>query len=323
MAYAQTYGSPVVQQLTIRACSGFLKGNGTSPATCAPSINLSAGSSYQINGNTIADFAGNHVQLGSSGANNIQRVDATDSGGPADIFTALSKFSVETGPNWNAVTGSIIQDGTNGASQPSGVTGYGAVRSASHAAFGLFGRGDCYTTGVCTNEVNSFNLNASLGAGTFPPDRSATTTQTVPVALTVAAGGSFPSLIGVQIAKEGGSPQQFYSGLYTNPDAVFSNGIFIDATSTLSPIQSALLKNAAQTSAYNALTMQVTNASPAAGSMFINALNSGGTSLFNVSTSGVVNGSGYQINGTAGVSCAAGTVNVSTMVVTNGIVTHC
>lgn len=39
---------------------------------------------------------------------------------------------------------------------------------------------------------------------------------------------------------------------------------------------------------------------------------------------GQVNASGgYVANGTAGVSCGAGTVNVTTEVVTNGIVTHC
>jgi len=47
-------------------------------------------------------------------------------------------------------------------------------------------------------------------------------------------------------------------------------------------------------------------------------------SAANISASGVVNAKGgFQANGVTGVSCAAGTVNLSTFTVTNGIVTHC
>jgi hypothetical protein len=45
-------------------------------------------------------------------------------------------------------------------------------------------------------------------------------------------------------------------------------------------------------------------------------------SLF-VGTGGVSSYGGYRAGGAVGVSCPAGTVNPSTMVVTNGIVTHC
>jgi hypothetical protein len=38
---------------------------------------------------------------------------------------------------------------------------------------------------------------------------------------------------------------------------------------------------------------------------------------------GSVNATGYYANGVTGVSCAAGTVNATTMVFTNGILTHC
>jgi hypothetical protein len=38
---------------------------------------------------------------------------------------------------------------------------------------------------------------------------------------------------------------------------------------------------------------------------------------------GAANATSYRVGGTAGVSCAAGAANISTLVVTNGIVTHC
>jgi hypothetical protein len=41
-AYAQSYGSPVIQGVTIRGCTGYLKGNGTSAATCSATIPGSA-----------------------------------------------------------------------------------------------------------------------------------------------------------------------------------------------------------------------------------------------------------------------------------------
>lgn len=38
---------------------------------------------------------------------------------------------------------------------------------------------------------------------------------------------------------------------------------------------------------------------------------------------GTANATSYRVGGTAGVSCATGTVVAATMVVINGIVTHC
>jgi hypothetical protein len=42
-----------------------------------------------------------------------------------------------------------------------------------------------------------------------------------------------------------------------------------------------------------------------------------------VDGSGNVTGAAYKVGATAGVSCSAGTVSLATLVVTNGIVTHC
>ena len=44
---------------------------------------------------------------------------------------------------------------------------------------------------------------------------------------------------------------------------------------------------------------------------------------FNVDSSGNITANSYKSGATAGVSCGAGTVNLTTFVVTNGIVTHC
>ena len=52
-----------------------------------------------------------------------------------------------------------------------------------------------------------------------------------------------------------------------------------------------------------------------------NIMNMGG--VFIVSGSGAVTAQSYTAGASAGVSCSAGTVSLSTMVVTNGIVTHC
>lgn len=45
--------------------------------------------------------------------------------------------------------------------------------------------------------------------------------------------------------------------------------------------------------------------------------------VWSVTGAGVASATGYAVGATVGVSCAAGTVNLTTLVVTNGIVTHC
>jgi hypothetical protein len=130
--------------------------------------------------------------------------------------------------------------------QPTAVTGYARVDNSGNVGFGLFGRADLYgATGVATNEVNSFNWSANPATAAFPPNRSIGTTQTLPIAFTVAFGGSNTSCIGIQIAKEGGNPQKGLCGIYINPDAIAATGfgIFVDADATSTQTLSALLKH--------------------------------------------------------------------------------
>jgi hypothetical protein len=115
---------------------------------------------------------------------------------------------------------------------PTGVTGYGRNNNSGNTAFGIYAEARQYAnTGVVTNEIDSFNHGAAPSSN-LPPDRSIGTSQQVPVALTVAAGGTANSSIGIDIAREGSSPQSFLTGIYINSNAVVNYGIFIDSTNT-------------------------------------------------------------------------------------------
>lgn len=127
--------------------------------------------------------------------------------------------------------------------EPCGITGYGRVDNAGNVVFGLFGRADLHgTTGVATNEVNSFNYGAAPSVANLPPNRAIGTTQAQPIALTVSAGGSFSSSIGIQICREGSAPQSFLTGIYLNPDSIVNYGIVVDALAASTQVP-ALLKH--------------------------------------------------------------------------------
>jgi hypothetical protein len=146
-------------------------------------------------------------------------------------------------------TGAILGKTVNNASAattifPVGVSGWGVTNNAGNTAFGLWGRADLYSTGVATNEVNSFNYYANATAQTYdPPDRSIGTTEILPIALTVAAGGSYSSAIGIQICGEGYNPQAFHTGIYMNLDSYLESGIFIDAPTTGGSTNTAIFRN--------------------------------------------------------------------------------
>lgn len=140
----------------------------------------------------------------------------------------------------NALVGSVHnKKPANTLAFPTGVTGYGRSDNAGNQAFGLFGRADLYASGggVVTNEVNSFNFGGSPSAS-LPPNRSFGTTDVLPIALTVAAGGNYPSAIGIHLSREGENPQPFLTGMYFSPDSVVNYGVFIDsvAGSTHTPL---------------------------------------------------------------------------------------
>jgi hypothetical protein len=150
---------------------------------------------------------------------------------PYPAFGEGTTKAFATGNN-NCIIG--IADNNNPPSTfafPTGVTGYGRYANAGNTVFGIFGRADAYAAGVACNEFNSFNY-AGAPTTALPPNRGSGTTQIVPNALTVAAGGDYPSAIGIQIGQEGSEPQPFLTGIYLNGDGWVDYGIFIDADSS-------------------------------------------------------------------------------------------
>lgn len=124
---------------------------------------------------------------------------------------------------------------------PTGVVGYGALRSPGNTVFGLFGRADCYTVGICTNEVNAFNFVAD--APSYPWSRSFGGHEAVPVALTVAAGGTHPSAAGIEIAAEGSQPVHFHYGMVIRAGSVTGSGLLMDADPSQGPRINLTLRN--------------------------------------------------------------------------------
>lgn len=134
----------------------------------------------------------------------------------------------------------------NTVAEPTAITAYGRNDNAGNIAFGLFGRADQYaTTGVATNEIDSFNWSGVAASNALPPNRGFATTQNLPIAWTVAAGGNATSAIGIQVCKEGGNPQQFLCGYYNNTDAIAAGGfgMVLDADSTSTQQLTALFKH--------------------------------------------------------------------------------
>lgn len=115
---------------------------------------------------------------------------------------------------------------------PTGVTGYGKNVSDGNQVFGIYAEGKQYAdTGVATNEIDSFNYGAAPSSN-LPPNRSIGTTQQHPIALTIGAGGTANSSIGIHLGREGSSPQRFLTGIYLDRDSITTYGLFIDSTST-------------------------------------------------------------------------------------------
>lgn len=203
----------------------------------------------------------------------------------ATLMFGAGGLRVSTGVR-NAIIGTVRQDGSKGMSFPTGVTGYGRLDSDGNQAFGMFGRADCYSYGVCTNEFDTFNYK-SPPPDAFPPKRTFGIRNVVPITLTVAAAGTYQSLIGVQIAPGGGAPNSYLAGLYMNPGAASKFGVFVDADRQRGPTTSALLKNLGNTSRNVNLLLQTTGPTDPAAS-FIAATDKDGNGRFKVSAEGTV-----------------------------------
>jgi hypothetical protein len=145
----------------------------------------------------------------------------------------------------NSIVGYTLNDGSNPTVFPTGVTGIGVLNQPGSQAFGLFGSATQTVAGVATNELNTFN-NFAAPSSALPPNRAIGITNAVPVTLSVAAGGSFQSSIGIQLGREGSTPNSYLTGIYVNPDAVTNYGLFIDAQTAVGsqgPTTGAVIKN--------------------------------------------------------------------------------
>lgn len=135
-------------------------------------------------------------------------------------------------------------------SYPTGVTGYGRNDNAGNTVFGgYFESRQHATSGVVTNEIDSFNMTVTAPTSTLPPNRSIGTTENHPIALTIGAGGLANSSIGIHFTQEGSSPQKFLTGMYFSPNAVKDYPIYVDADATSTYTLSALIKHKTSTSA--------------------------------------------------------------------------
>lgn len=146
----------------------------------------------------------------------------------------------------NAALFESVQDSASGDwSFPSAVAAYSSMESIGNQAFGIFGRVDLRTAGVATHELNTFNYSAGP-PGTFPPNRAFGTTSSLGITLTLAAGGTYQSLIACEIGREGSEPNSYVCGIYTNPNGITDFGLVIDADATQGPKNSAVLNNTGQ-----------------------------------------------------------------------------
>ena len=235
--------------------------------------------------------------------------------------TAATQFGgrelVATNALSNAIVGAAIQDGSNGNSFPTGVTGYGYLNNAGNVVFGVFGRADCYTAGACVNELNSFNY-AGAAYNSFPANVSFGTTQILPIALNLEAYGTYPSYAYIYVSPTSVGTAGAVIGEYFGAgSAVY--GLVVDATSSAGAGVAATLNTTGGAGVVN-LFMQM-KGSPGSGAQFIGAYNSGSAEVFSVGGSGVVTGAGFIAGTSTGVSCSGSPT--SSFASVNGIVTHC
>lgn len=178
----------------------------------------------------------------------------------------LCTMKVVSASGRNALVGAVRNNlPANSTAFPTGLTGYGRNDNNGNAVFPLYAEARQFaSTGVVTSEIDSFNHTAPCTQA-FPPDRSIGTAQNLPIALTLAAGGSFSSTMAMHIAREGSAPQQFECGIYTSPDAVNLYGILIDSDATHGPSLPLLIKHRA---AANGIQVQAVTA-PIAGNSWL------------------------------------------------------
>ena len=205
----------------------------------------------------------------------------------------------------NAIVGAAVQDGSNGNSFPTGLTGYGYLNNAGNSSFGIFGRSDCYTAGNCVNELDSFNF-AGAVPNIFPANQSFGTTQILPISLIFGSFGSSPSYAAMYIAPPSISGTQGYlvDGYYGYGSATY--GIVMDATTSID-IPNPIIIRTTGISGHIPIVTQVMNAG-VSGAGMIEVLNSSGVNVFTVDQLGTVSTPVINVSG-AGPGSIKSTTN--------------
>lgn len=128
---------------------------------------------------------------------------------------------------------------------PTGVTGYGRNDNAGNTAFGIYAEGRQFATSGCVvgAELDSFNMTGTAPTNTTVPDRSIGTTQQLPNAVTIGAGGTANSWCGTHFVREGSSPQSFLYGAIFDANAVVESAIVVEASPGVGPTLPMLVKH--------------------------------------------------------------------------------
>jgi hypothetical protein len=236
--------------------------------------------------NTLARFNGTSGQIQASGTvldddDKFSIVRSTDAEALRGEYAQM-RVSVE-GPR-NAIVGVAANISGSIDAYPTGVTGIGINRDAGNQAFGVYAEARAYATGVVTNEFASFNYNAAPPTSFFP-SRAFGIANTLPINLTVGAGGTFQSHTAIQIVREGSDPNSFLHGLTIAHDAVTEYAIIIDADATTSAKNGIYIKNKGNTG----FPLRIdTTATLDAAQTIININNASTSDVFNVKQNGAL-----------------------------------
>lgn len=214
--------------------------------------------------------------------------------------------------NRNALEINLVQTATTGNALGGNNSGfYVSFESDSIASFNDNGTG--LTVGTAHGRVfaGNFNAQCQTGATNFFQCTG------LEVNTEIDTGASALIRNGISVAALSGSTQGTLVDagiwLYQTSGANFQTGILFGGGGA------GLNNNPIATGGtYIADDISNTHNTPAYGIHFVNSFSNNA-----IDVNGAINGTAYKVSGTAGVSCAAGTVNTATMVVTNGIVTHC
>jgi len=164
-------------------------------------------------------------------AQNVYFTGANPYAGWMPSFSLTPVLAIDSTANGGIVGATLNNQSANSPNQPCGITGYARTNNPGNHAVGVFGRADQYDTGVASNELDVFNYYAPPTID-LPPYLGLSNPNVEPIALILAAGGTYQSKLALIIGQEGSVPNSFVDGIYLNPGAVTGYGIAIGATAT-------------------------------------------------------------------------------------------